>query len=1698
MAAASFSSTRGTRVRRPDADTLVVEAGEVVVETPKGTPLKVRTRRESFAVEDARLAIRVDDAPSVLVLRGSATELANAFVLKAGEVRENGRTAVATRTARDLEWTVPLEDDALLVPASRFGGGALVAKDPQGNDAKIVLRRYHVDVHIEDGFARTTIDQTYFNEEAFPLEGTFHFPLPADASLSRLAMYVAGVLREGAMVERDRARDIYESVRYANRDPALLEWVDGTTFKMRVFPLESRTEKRIVLSYVQRLPVAYGRTSYRFPAGHSLRKVDEWSFAARIVHGGEQTWKSTSHELAAHRDADDLVLEASAKKTTADRDVVLDITDAKATPEIRFSTATSDDGQYLMLRYRPTLTSAAPTGKRHWAFLFESSGDRDPLLARAQIEVIRHLLAQLDPADTFQVYAANTRTETPAEPQPATAEAIGKAIAFLERSHLVGALDLAKAFEAIRNPGGEMMLVHVGSGFAALGERRPDELLKKMPQARYVGVAVGRRWDRAFMKRAAEATAGHFTQINPDEPIGWRAFQLFTDLHAPRMLGVTVEAIDGATEGELPRFLTLAETVVDGDEIVAVTRVGSAIGSTHKGTRFALPTQVRVVGNASGQRFEQVLPLGAARPDADYLPRIWARLEIDRLTASAPVKNRAAIVQLSRSMMVMSPFTSLLVLESDDMEKQYRVEGGRKDRWATYRCPERIDVVFEPLPGQPDPRTFNGKKSPREVARTVLFWSGEQREIPIVTSSNVTATGIITTNLPKRAEDLLVDSLPPDREDLLGARTDLGRRPNDRTLGLGIGGYVGELAINRNLGVNQVISGVAPVEVDLNYPEAGPAMPSPLAGAAIGAGAGTGTGTLAGNRADAFQADPNSRLQVYFSQSERLRQLGEGSNRYLQNNYTLAQTEGGTDAERRFGRTFEYQCPEIEHRPNAFFDLVRYAPGMNSSWQDAMAVIEAEAQPLGFARRGTVDAGVRELFDAARPAGWRKWTSESGVLVFDGQFRYVLERTLPSGLAERVECDGTKSLHLYPQLHLSAAKPRPSSQGSIGSTGSRATPGVPPLVDDLTQNADLRLLDARTVAVVPRAAKTTRIHFVFDGGRLVEKRWVSPSAKILGRQTFDAAGTIRILDAQGTVKAVVAGKLEPTTAPEFAGAPKDTVVLSLPYRSAEHVKIALKIENKSHRELTLAQGTTLLGSYFGGGNAKEAGDLFVSCFQAREQNQIGYFVLLAALGVDLDTAPVDVASIHLDDPLAQYLALHTSPVLRQHASQWAVQSVPFGDGFLGRLGLAHALLQRWSTDRINKLPAEKLAQERAKALDFIRKHADSPFAWTLLCALEDRSAALKDAKDFHRELAAAFDRIHGSPALTYAARYEAARCLHRAGDTAAAQKRLLDLVAEARTADRLPAIDGDFRAILAQDDRWRPTLLGLADRLVEKKRRDDVLSLARRVWAIEDKPLAGELFDKALAGLAEKAKDAVRRAALDYLSATNQTVVADELLREMLKEPANRKRASLWRLAAGYAEETKAYARQIECTEKALDAAFGEGAEPFDAEAVRGDCRTLVAAYAGLATVMPVLKAAPSADFASKVMRTADRWRSIEPTNEEPSVKAAEAFRFLGMTAAAWDYATTPLASNPHGSAAWRTLAKTMLDGGDRNLADAAFAAAFDAEPTDPQILWDRADNLRRLGRGPAADALVRQIAEGVWQPRFMGLANQAKARTGR
>src|SRR5262249_18800620 len=156
---------------------------------------------------------------------------------------------------------------------------------------------------------------------------------------------------------------------------------------------------------------------------------------------------------------------------------------------------------------------------------------------------------------------------------------------------------------------------------------------------------------------------------------------------------------------------------------------------------------------------------------------------------------------------------------------------------------------------------------------------------------------------------------------------------------------------------------------------------------------------------------------------------------------------------------------------------------------------------------------ARDLIDKARAISWQTAAFGDFQITFDGAGRYAFERTLPSGLFERVICDGKMLWHLYPELGLGAKRPVDRFHRAEFTA---LVPGTLPPAKDLARGADLRYVDEHTVAIVPhpstapkeRSQKEPRneveVRLVFaEDGRLVERQVVrTPGKKVLFRETF--------------------------------------------------------------------------------------------------------------------------------------------------------------------------------------------------------------------------------------------------------------------------------------------------------------------------------------------------------------------------------------------------------------------------------------------------------------------------------------------------------------------------------------------------------------------------------------------------------------------
>lgn len=1834
--------------------------------TALGTRFGVRAKNEQSDIVVTQGRVKVSGVDAVL-------ESGQQVALRSANPQDDAEPYIlaANRASEELSWTRDLMNASMgeWVPNSDHAGGSIVTIDPDGQEMKLSLRKFHVDVHIEDGFARTTIDQTYFNHTQSRLEGTFHFPLPPDASLSRLAMYVNGKLMEGGMAERQHARNTFEQIVHKMKDPALLEWVDGTTFKMRVFPLEARQEKRIVLSYSQRLETAYGRSTYRFPAGHSMDRVGKWSTSIRVNRNEGLEWNSPTHHLDVSDDQGDLILSTSKTNSAMDRDLVLELKsqkkDAVQQNRVVWTSAEHNQQKYLMLRFRPDLPGRLKRTRRNWVFLFESAADRNPLLAGTQLEVVRTLLTNAEHDDTFSILTANTKSEWLNDSaQRCSVENVTDAAQKLESTHLVGALDLEQALRTVGErvvtetktqdrPECENVIVHLGSAIPVLGEQDHGELLRVLPEdVSYVGVGVGKLWSRPFMKAAASRTGGYFTQINPDNEVAWRAFELSSLLNTPRLLNVRV-GLSGQRDRKENGWLTYADTVVQGEEICALTKLSAGA---------ALPDNVMVTGELNGRPWKQLIRTRDVRAGADYLPRSWARLEIDRLLADNGTEHRSEIIRLSKSMYVMSPYTSLLVLENEQMYSQYNIDRGRDDHWALYPCPSQIEVVHEPLigplnvAGAADGESLSGsvrwlaplapgsnyltmrnrydrwgkqirpqiQLSDGAVSGSVLIpqfegqiYYGTQGVSTIDGQSLNGMTDLSILGLYRQAAEgspdvglrilnLKSPMLPADESVLFASPpVDYGgdefgvmryRLHSLQTLDLGeqrgesFGVYTGpfypwpapaavpvyQAPASDNL---QLVlpfdtsgrnSGLLPLdevrfqrlqyggqfpswyETDLGWSERRLEWDDGNWQLSFDQRRLPNSGVQRVLQEAGLWFDPESRLMAI--ESERLdfdfdeavprEMLSLPGTRLKQQLRELTKDEMSLRFVREKVASDYIRLPEIRElelqgRPglfqkqrnaNQFYlssvdpvksgsvlwrDLFAYAPALNTWHSDTAGVID-DGEKLPAVRRGRVENGARHLIDRARGQGWHRVQLLSGDdeilnLQCDGLGQHSYRGSTALGLKWKVQCDGKTLRHFYPELGLAAK--RTFNRHHFR----RLQSMVPWLVrsaDDWSRNADVRLISKNTVAVSllsdageddgeapgrTERAKQLEIHLVFaENGSLSERRVVdAETGTIRWAVRFGADGTIVIQNGDQLETLPVTFVRESIDPPAFDEMSEEFVELPMPVRSVQFLDTAADGEQKvSQSERNIARVLALLAENRG----VEARDLLRTRFLEKGDRRDGLFVLLSRVpgamnwtedvpGAEGRKREVDLRPSPDRSTLKQFV--------RQHMNMWSSGPAVFDldgpdDSFVSRMATAHNIFVLWSTGRATESRTETQIEDDLKhALAFIATLPADSRAWSLLETIQSR---LSEA-GHQAILAESLKSFGGNALLSRLAQQERARLLFKAGRTGKARKVYRRWLVSAVEQGMLPQIDEELRTFYVAEggvESWNSAVRKCSQHLIQRKDLLAAFRFSARLRTLGDVEVAGELLENVVSRLEVVDSPGVAVLAIEQLKRLKDDR-AEELVDRVLQVERLRNDPRLWRFASEVADELGHRQKALLRMEYAVHLEFRNGPDIVDVKQLRQTYDELMKRFGEVIDAAATLETDVPDDLYARLIRAADQWRSLDSDTTTCCHTTARLLAKLKRPEEAWQYLTTPLAGRSGESTPWRTLAKSLAEQEDVELADMAYVRAFEFEQTNPEILLEHAVFLKSQGRNTESTRLLKKIADTGWQPRFKAVQQQAR-----
>lgn len=577
---------------------------------------------------------------------------------------------------------------AFLAPMSFADGFIVIERPPvEWRERRPVIRqffplevRYHkVGVKVHGAVAVTTVEQVFHNPNSVQLEGTYLFPLPRDAAVTGFTMWMGEKALEGEVLEKDKARGIYESIVRSMRDPALLEYMGEGLFKARVFPIEANGDKKIRLTYSQTITPDNGRYRYVYPLNtekFSAAPLAECSVRIEIEsEAGLKTIFSPSHgNTSLARDGEKrAVLEWAVKNSIPNRDFVacFDVSDKDLGLAFWSYKRPTEDGYFLVTVSPRRELQSKELPAKDVVFVLDTSGsmagdDMKELRLKQAKKAMRACLGNLNANDRFGLISFSTATrELNSELLSFTPENREKAMAFIEEQRARGGTALCDALlQALamqsKDSARPFSVVFITDGLPTVGEQSAETIrklvLEKAGAARIFTLGIGTEVNTVLLDSLAAATRGEREYVLDDEDIELKISNFYDKVAFPVL-----------TDCEL-LFEGVWVKEVYPKRLPDLFRGGSlAVVGRYKGTGKAL---VKLRGKVAGEAVEHVydLNIGAESQSLDFLPGRWASQKIGYLLEQIRLNGehkelREEVIWLAKTYGLPTPYTSYLVVE---------------------------------------------------------------------------------------------------------------------------------------------------------------------------------------------------------------------------------------------------------------------------------------------------------------------------------------------------------------------------------------------------------------------------------------------------------------------------------------------------------------------------------------------------------------------------------------------------------------------------------------------------------------------------------------------------------------------------------------------------------------------------------------------------------------------------------------------------------------------------------------------------------------------------------------------------------------------------------------------------------------------------------------------------------------------------
>jgi tetratricopeptide (TPR) repeat protein len=564
----------------------------------------------------------------------------------------------------------------------------------------LVPRAIRTTVRIQGARARTVIDYVFENPHDRRLEGTFFQPLPADASPAGFSMFdgtarieseaffrsrtllpPAGVTakpksgkgsiewgapKEARVVAQQRARQVYEDIVRKNVDPGLMELGGSGDFEARVFPLEPKSLKRVVIAYEQTLAFDGSAFQYGFVMPEETSIVERSAEVSADSMQGELTGPTS-----ATLDRSSRWWRWSLDRVPAGAEITASVKPPVPQVVLRGRDKGGIEGDAFFATARPAIPEVGDRTTGRAILMIDSSLSSDEDGAyRRRAALLRALLERDSSIEQYAVMLFDVRPrwlttigwiDNTAENRRATSED-------LERVFLEGATNFAGALQELTKQrawavdGQKTTVFLMSDGHITWGLDRPEAIPQRYPivrDVRFVTYQFGEEsTERSLFDLLSRESGGQTVSMLSEAELEQAAV---AHRRAPaELLSVEVKgarAADVAVAGD-PKLLFPGQTL--------------SIGG-----RLLDPNAATLVIRHSSGTLE--IPLGDGSRDDEFAPRAFAELHARRLIALDDPRLDRMVVALSQRYRLANARASFLVLDNEAQVEQYRIADEKLD-----------------------------------------------------------------------------------------------------------------------------------------------------------------------------------------------------------------------------------------------------------------------------------------------------------------------------------------------------------------------------------------------------------------------------------------------------------------------------------------------------------------------------------------------------------------------------------------------------------------------------------------------------------------------------------------------------------------------------------------------------------------------------------------------------------------------------------------------------------------------------------------------------------------------------------------------------------------------------------------------------------------------------------------------------------